>query len=203
MKNQITMKIIHVLSIFFIFTFHAFAQDTGPTFQNSKGTIFKVDQNTDYRVTNPLEDNSIFHLFPKNNSKAKIAHAVIRDGTEETLIYAEDIKFEIETQDFVLTGNAKIVQGENVLQAPERIEYDSEENQMIAIGTDSNPAAFSYQRKNGSFFNSKSTEFTFIFESQNGGRKLIEIKAKGNKNTQFSDRPRGDSENNPVPKLTN
>jgi len=172
------------------------------TFLNENGSEFRFYDGVGWNATNPLEDNAIYHLYPQKGSGKTIISASITEGTKITHLYASEITYEKKTQNFLLKNNAKIIQGKNILKGPVKIEFDSQSNTMVAIGTNENPAYFYYINEAGKPIVSKNKQFIFHFKEIDGKRKLNDIEGPYNKGTIIPLGGRDSNSSNPIPRLS-
>lgn len=166
MKNLFlfTLLLIHVM---------AFSQDLKTTIPSKDGRVFIIPPGPNYVIDDAHLDTVYVEIM---GTDTKPAHAIIQDGTEETNIYAKTIYIQPNLDNFRLTGNARILQGESVLKGPKRIEFTSNNNTMVLEGTEEIPAGYEYKTGSGIPVISDGQEIHLIFIEEEGKRILKTVK---------------------------
>jgi len=153
--------------------FSASAQNLQTTIPSKEGRVFIIPPGPNYVIDNAHLDSVHVEIM---GTDAKPAHAIIQDGTEKTNIFAKTIYIQPNLDNFRLTGNARIEQGESVLKGPNRIEFTSINNTMVLEGTEENPAGYEYKTGSGIPVISDGQEIHLIFIEENGKRVLKTVK---------------------------
>jgi len=131
-------------------------------------------------IDNPLSNNLVFNIFPPKDQPGGLAKARVSDGSKVTELSAKKIIFKLSSEAFLLETSATIIQGEDVLKGPVKIEYNPEELVMTTTGTIEQPATFSFNKEGGEQGFVRCKEMQFIFEMQNGNRVLKSMKINNN-----------------------
>jgi lipopolysaccharide export system protein LptA len=147
------------------------------------GSEILIGDNTDYMVENPLTENLIIYLTPKEGTQ--YAEARIVQGSDTTQLRARKITFHMQSEHLIMEGDARIAQGENVLTGPQGIEYAAAKNTLVATGTPKSLATFKYVKNNGQANDVSAEQLTFRFEERDGERYVTNFQARGNHNTRF------------------
>lgn len=169
MKNTLLLLIIS----FGLIT-PAFSQNLQTTIPGKDGRVFVIPPGPNYVI----DDAHLESLFIEiKGTEANPANAKIEDGTEITDIQAKTIYIQPNLDNFRLTGNASIKQGESILKGPLRIEFTAANNTMVLEGTEADPAGYEYKTAGGIPVISDAVEIHLIFTEVEDKRVLKTVKS--------------------------
>ena len=170
------------------------SQELDTSFKTKSGGVIGWKNDTDWVADYPMASTATYHLTPAQGSE--LAHTVILQGTAETHFYGKKITYSLGTENFLLEGDGRIVQGDSTLIGPERVDYNKEKNLMILFGKPDTPARLHYIRAGGLPMDSTAIRINIYFEDNGGKRTVKMIEGKGNIDTRI---PMGNSQPNREP----
>lgn len=183
--------LLFVIALFALTPLHpSSAQEEGTRFTTDSGIELHIPEGMDYVIDNPIGPNTIFNIYPPQGENGGMAKANLLDQTKQTQLSAKKIVFKLESEEYLLDVQAKIVQQKDILIGPVKIEYLPQKNTMIAVGTDQAQASFTYYRENQPKpIELKAKELHFLFKDVNGSKQLIQVRAVKNYSSRFNVSP--------------
>ncbi len=148
----------------------AASQNLQTTIPSKEGRTFIIPPGPTYVIDNAHTEAVYVEI---QGTASDPAHAIIQDGTEETLIYARTIYFQPNLDNFRLTGGARIEQAGSILNGPKRIEFTSADNVMVLEGFPDRPAGYEYITESGIPVVSDGEEIHLIFTGNEEGDRVL------------------------------
>ncbi len=177
MNHHPSIKTFSLLLLLLLNSFPAFTQEQEQpsfTFTSDSGTEFFAGDDSNPKIIDVLSENRTVILTPQEGHN--VASLRIRRGTEESWLYAQEIRFQEQTEAFTLTGEARIERDEDIMIGPKYIIFDPEENVLTVEGYDKeNPAKILYTADPKTQLYCEALQCRLIFEQVETSRKLKDV----------------------------
>jgi hypothetical protein len=150
-------------------------------FRSNTGTIVQMVDDTQQTVENFASDNPTIIAEPAEGKK--LAHVLIKKGTDESNCYAKKISYFMKSEEFLLEGDAFIQNNQDKITAPLKVHYQPQKNTMDIVGTPEKNAIILYHLEEGNvLIEAEVIQFTLIDKN---GKKIIDKLQPPKKSKQF------------------